>query len=281
MTWLTQLRISTSNYPIASGSLQCLSALRRLHDLEIDDEDYPGSRTGLSTAPPLSYCTALTRLGCICVSTEVQARKCIRTVLNSLLFHCVLPGMRTEAIAIYGAVRRVGWYFARLQALLPCIAQLSGLPLRELEMDVQQFPNPAAYLAPFQRLPRTLRQLQLKSTVCYEYGVNPERTPLPPGLLPARVQTTALRQVQLDDMLAGSGCRTVTSTQHRGVLNALSGHVLVPYGIHHVHAVLISRTTLSSPCNDVRTLGGQACYVPRCSQEADACGSRDCGCDAG
>ena len=100
MTWLTQLRICTSNYPIASGSLQCLSALRRLRDLEIDDEDSPSSRTGLSTAPPLSYCTALTRLGNICVSTEVQARKCIRTVLNSLLFHCVLPGMRTEATAM-------------------------------------------------------------------------------------------------------------------------------------------------------------------------------------
>ena len=88
MTWLTQLRISTSNYPIAYGSLQCLSALCRLHDLEIDDEDYPGSRTGLSTAPPLSYCTALTRLGRICVSTEVHTRKRIRTVLHSLLFGC-------------------------------------------------------------------------------------------------------------------------------------------------------------------------------------------------
>ena len=90
MTWLTQLRISTPNYPMASGSLQCLSALRRLRDLEIGDEDSPSSRAGLSIAPPLSYCTALTRLGNICVSTEVQARKCIRTVLDSLLFHCVM-----------------------------------------------------------------------------------------------------------------------------------------------------------------------------------------------
>jgi hypothetical protein len=108
-----------------------------------------------------------------------------------------------------------------LQALLPCIAQLSGLPLRELELDVQQIPSPAAFLAPFQRLPRTLRQLQLKSIESHECGANPERTPLPPGLLPTRVQTTALRQVRLDDMLAGSGCRTITSTQHRGSLQCV------------------------------------------------------------
>jgi hypothetical protein len=83
MTWLTQLRISTHDYQTATGSLQCLSALRRLRDLKVVDMQHPGSRTatGLATVPPLSYCTALTRLGHICVSTEVHTRTCIGSLL--------------------------------------------------------------------------------------------------------------------------------------------------------------------------------------------------------
>jgi hypothetical protein len=73
MTWLTRLHISAPDYQAASGSLQCLSALRRLRDLKVVDTQPPGSsRTALATAPPLSYCTALTRLGNLHVPTEVH-----------------------------------------------------------------------------------------------------------------------------------------------------------------------------------------------------------------
>ena len=73
MTWLTRLHISGLNFQAASGSLQCLSALHRLRDLKVVDMQPPGSsRTALATAPPLSYCTALTRLADLHVPTEVH-----------------------------------------------------------------------------------------------------------------------------------------------------------------------------------------------------------------
>jgi hypothetical protein len=74
MTWLTRLHISAPNYQAASGSLQCVNALRRLRDLKIVDMQPLGSITGLAIAPPLSYCTALTRLGDLHVPTEVHTR---------------------------------------------------------------------------------------------------------------------------------------------------------------------------------------------------------------
>ena len=74
MTWLTRLHITAPNYQAASGSLQCLSALHRLRDLKVVDMQPPGSRTGLATVPPLSYCTALTWLGNLYVPTEVHTR---------------------------------------------------------------------------------------------------------------------------------------------------------------------------------------------------------------
>jgi hypothetical protein len=101
-----------------------------------------------------------------------------------------------------------GWCCTYPQALLPCIAELSGLPLRELVLDVQSFAHPAAFLALFQRLPRTLRQLALRSIESRSFGSAAEKAPLPPGSLPVRVQTTALRQVRLHDMLAGVGAVT-------------------------------------------------------------------------
>jgi hypothetical protein len=74
MTWLTRLHISVPDYQAASGSLQCLSALRRLRDLKVVDMQPPGSRIGLGTVLPLSYCTALTRRGNLYVPDEVHTR---------------------------------------------------------------------------------------------------------------------------------------------------------------------------------------------------------------
>ena len=114
------------------------------------------------------------------------------------------------------------WRCANMQALLPCIAQLSGLQLRELVLDIQSFPQPAAFLALFQWLPRTLRQLAVRSTEYRVFGVVAERAPLPPGLLPARVQTTALRQVRRQDMLAGvRGCCDGPIRAHSGSLESI------------------------------------------------------------
>jgi hypothetical protein len=74
MTWLTQLRISAPNDQAANGSLQYLSALHRLRDLEVVNMQPPSSMTGLATVPPLSHCTALTRLGDLYVPTEVHTK---------------------------------------------------------------------------------------------------------------------------------------------------------------------------------------------------------------
>ena len=70
-TRLTQLHIRFSDNQIASSSLQCLSALRRLRALDID---LPGRQDGAdwATAPPLSHCTALTRLRWVHVPTQVH-----------------------------------------------------------------------------------------------------------------------------------------------------------------------------------------------------------------
>ena len=84
-----------------------------------------------------------------------------------------------------------------LQALLPSIKQMSGLPLRELLLDVQKFPDPAAFLALFQRLPQTLRQLRLICRQCDGFDMEPEAMPLPGGTWPAVLQVTALRQALL------------------------------------------------------------------------------------
>ena len=71
---MSRLHISAPNYQAASGSLQSLSALRRLRDLKVVDTQPPGSRTGLAAVPPLSCCTALTRLGNLHVPTEVPTK---------------------------------------------------------------------------------------------------------------------------------------------------------------------------------------------------------------
>jgi hypothetical protein len=108
--------------------------------------------------------------------------------------HCAKPANDTMQLLWCS---QTAWHCINMQALLPCIAQLSGLPLRELVLDIQSFSHPATFLALFQQLPRTLRQLALRSTESRGFGAAAEKTPLPPaGLLPARVQTTALRQVR-------------------------------------------------------------------------------------
>jgi hypothetical protein len=90
------------------------------------------------------------------------------------------------------------------QALLPpCIAELSKLPLRELSLKTQQFraDSAAAFWAPFQQLPQTLRQLSLHCTPSYRRKAVLHAEPLPPAPPPARLQTTALRQVCIHDKL--------------------------------------------------------------------------------
>jgi hypothetical protein len=76
MTCLTQLCISSPDYQAASGSLQCLSALRQLRDLHVTVIGRQG-KSGLATVPPLSRCTALTRLRNLYVPTEVRTNNCI------------------------------------------------------------------------------------------------------------------------------------------------------------------------------------------------------------
>ena len=251
MTWLTRLRISARNFQVVSSSLQCLSGLRRLRDLEIVDMQPPGSRTGLATAPPLSYCTALTRLEILYLPTEVHTKKC-------LLSRCMVPSLQTTPCkpqlqlhilhhASYGVLKVCGWRCTYLQALLPCIAQLSGLPLRELLLDFQSFSHSAAFLALCQRLPRTLRQLALRSTESRRFGAVAERAPLPPGSLPARVQTTALRQARLHDMPAGVGALTDLH-EHTAVRESRKHcRSLFWYHLEHAHTFPhpISRTSLS------------------------------------
>jgi hypothetical protein len=75
LTRLTQLRISTPDDDMNDGSPQCLSALRRLQDLDIGDLGR-GDKMGLATAP---HCTALTRLKWLCVPTQVHIRDWHRT----------------------------------------------------------------------------------------------------------------------------------------------------------------------------------------------------------
>ena len=74
LTRLTQLRMDIPYFPIASSSLQCLSALRRLRDLDIGllGRQY---MTRLVTVPPLPHCTALTRLKWLDVPTQVHIHK--------------------------------------------------------------------------------------------------------------------------------------------------------------------------------------------------------------
>ena len=63
-----------------------------------------------------------------------------------------------------------------LQAWLPSIAQLSKLPLREVFLDVQWLlGSQAAFLAPFQQLGPTLRQL----TLACRYPALPPPAPVP------------------------------------------------------------------------------------------------------
>jgi hypothetical protein len=71
LTRLTQLHIRIYDHQPVSSSLQCLSALCQLHDLDID---VLGQQDGLdwTTAPPLSHCRALTRLRWPYVPTEVH-----------------------------------------------------------------------------------------------------------------------------------------------------------------------------------------------------------------
>jgi hypothetical protein len=143
-----------------------------------------------------------------------------------------VPSLQThKSIDCYGVLKKLCLALCKyMQALLPRIAQLSGLQLRELVLDIQSFPQPAAFLALFQWLPRTLRQLALRSTEYRVFGVGAERAPLPPGLLPASVQTTALRQVRRQDMLAGVGAVTDLYEHTAGVLKALSKSVLISCG---------------------------------------------------
>lgn len=76
LTRLTKLRVDTTDYQTANGSLQGLSALNLLRDLEVSALQ-PATDTRLATVLPLSYCTALTRLGNLYVPTEVRTRRCI------------------------------------------------------------------------------------------------------------------------------------------------------------------------------------------------------------
>jgi hypothetical protein len=88
-----------------------------------------------------------------------------------------------------------------MQALLPFIAELSKLNLRELSLQVQFPAEAAAFQTSFQQLPQTLRQLFVmctRSDTC-EASLNAEM--LPPASLPAKLQTTALRQVWLHSQL--------------------------------------------------------------------------------
>ena len=81
--------------------------------------------------------------------------------------------------------------------MLPCIAELAKLPLRELSLvDIQLFSDSAAFLAPFQQLPHTLRQLLLTCGPPETWQVIPDAELLPRASLPARLQTTALRRAR-------------------------------------------------------------------------------------
>ena len=82
-----------------------------------------------------------------------------------------------------------------LQVLLSCIAELSKLPLRELSLAIQPSPGSAAFLAPFQQLPPTLRQLLLICGAHEPWHAVPEADLLYSASPPAQLQTTALRQV--------------------------------------------------------------------------------------
>ena len=90
-----------------------------------------------------------------------------------------------------------------LQALLPCIAELSKLPLRELSIEVQRFPaGSAAFQSLFWQLPQTLRQLFVMRTPPDRSDTILGAEPLFSASPPARLQTTALRQVAFYGMLA-------------------------------------------------------------------------------
>ena len=84
LTRLTKLRVDTTDYQTADGSLQGLSALHLLRDLEVAALQ-PATDTRLATVLLLSYCTALTRLGNLYVPTEVHTRRCIGASVLSLL----------------------------------------------------------------------------------------------------------------------------------------------------------------------------------------------------
>ena len=83
LTRLTQLHIWTPDCQAAGGSLQCLSALHRLRDLDVD-VSASCSRAHPATVPQLSHCTALTRLRWMLVPGEVHTVKRIGPVLSSL-----------------------------------------------------------------------------------------------------------------------------------------------------------------------------------------------------
>ena len=89
-----------------------------------------------------------------------------------------------------------------MQALLPCVAKLSKLPLHDVWLKVQQFPADSAFQAAFQHLPQTLRQLLVTSEPSADiWAAVLNAEPLPPASPPARLQTTALRHVLLHDKL--------------------------------------------------------------------------------
>lgn len=102
-----------------------------------------------------------------------------------------------------------------LQALLPCIAQLSKLPLRELSLDVQRFPaDSAAFQALFWQLPQTLRQLFVMRTPPGRCDTILGAEPLFSASPLARLQTTALRQVAFRGMLANLLISTTMCAQN-------------------------------------------------------------------
>lgn len=197
MTRLTQLQIGSPDYQTACGSLQCLSALCQLRDLDVDVSD-SCSATGVATVvPPLSFCTALTRLKWTLMPTQVHTKHelamCLVPAGPILLSglhadaHCHAPCPRLHSV-----LSNAGDH-VYLQALLPCIAELSRLPLCELSLlYIQPFPDSAAFLALFQQLPQKLRQLLLTCGSSDMYDAVPAEL-LPRVPPPASLSNTALR----------------------------------------------------------------------------------------
>ena len=103
-----------------------------------------------------------------------------------------IHGCTAHALGVVSAKVR---YHVYPQVLLPCIAELSRLPLRELLLGIYTYPGSAAVVTPFQQLPPTLRQLELLLSCKEDETWHSEAEVLSLASPQARLQTTALRQV--------------------------------------------------------------------------------------